>query len=65
MRKKILAGLLLGAGAAALAAGLWRGGALDRLEAITWAWRVGFFAAREAPASAIKTILLDQPSLDW
>lgn len=65
MRKKILAGLLLGAGAAALAAGLWLGGALDRLEAITWAWRVGFFAAREAPSPAIKTVLLDQPSLDW
>jgi adenylate cyclase len=65
MRRKLLRGLLIGLGSAAVALALWRGGALDRGESVTWAWRVRHFARRAAPADAVKVVLLDQASLDW
>ncbi len=65
MYRRTLYGALIGAGAAVVALLLWAGGALDRLENTTWAWRV-HASARPSPATPdIKLILLDQASLDW
>jgi len=65
MNKRMLQSLGVGCGAVGLAALLWLGGALDRFEYSTWAWRVNTFAPRRTPASEVKVILLDQASLDW
>ena len=65
MNVRVLQSLGIGCGALGVAAALWLGGALDRFEASTWAWRVNAFACRRAPSSEIKVILLDQASLDW
>ncbi len=56
---------LIGAGSALLSLLLWAAGALDRLEYVTWAWRVNYFAAPGPATDRIKLILLDQNSLDW
>jgi adenylate cyclase len=65
LRRRILYGSLIGAGAAAVALVLWTAGTLDRLENTTWAWRV-HASARPSPSTEnIKLILLDQASLDW
>ncbi len=65
MTKRALQSCGIGFGAASIALFLWLGGALDRFEYTTWAWRVNAFAPRRSPSSCIKIILLDQPSLDW
>ena len=65
MNVRVLQSLGIGCGALGVAAALWLGGALDRFEASTWAWRVNAFACRRAPSSEIKVVLLDQASLDW
>ena len=65
MGKKILHGVLCGLGGAAVAAALWLGGALERLESVTWAWRVQTLAKPGAATDRIRIILLDQYSLDW
>jgi adenylate cyclase len=65
MRKKILHGVLCGLGGALVAAALWLGGALERLESTTWAWRVQAMAKPGAATDRIRIILLDQSSLDW
>ncbi|MDD5206400.1 MAG: CHASE2 domain-containing protein, partial [Desulfobacterales bacterium] len=63
--KKIVYVTLIGAGSALLSLLLWATGALDRLEFVTWAWRVNYLAAPGPATSRIKLILLDQNSLDW
>jgi len=63
--KKILYGILVGAGAAAAALALWAGGALNGAENLTWNMRVRFFARREKPSDKVKVVLIDQASLDW
>lgn len=65
MGKRALQSCGIGCGAAGVALLLWLGGALDRFEYSTWAWRVNAFAPRRAPSPDIKVILLDQASLDW
>jgi adenylate cyclase len=65
MNKRALQSLGVGCGAAGIAILLWLGGALDRFEYSTWAWRVAFFAPRRTPAADVAVILLDQASLDW
>ncbi len=65
MNKRALQSLGVGCGAFVIAVLLWLGGALDRFEYSTWAWRVAFFAPRRTPSADIKVILLDQASLDW
>ncbi len=65
MRRKWLAIFLLGAFSAAATLEGWRRGWLDRLEAVTWAWRVRALARPGAATPRIKVILLDQASLDW
>lgn len=65
MRKHLLQSLVVGCGAAGLALVLWLAGALERFEAASWAWRVGYFAPRQAPCAAVKVVLIDQASLDW
>jgi len=65
MNMRVLQSLGIGGGALGVAAALWLGGALDRFEASTWAWRVNAFARRRAPSPNVKVILLDQASLDW
>ena len=65
MNKRLLQSVVIGCGAAAVAVALWSLGALDRIEAATWAWRAACFAARREPAPQVKVVLLDQDSLDW
>ena len=65
MRKRILHGALCGLGGALVAAALWLGGALERLEYTTWTWRVQAMAKPGAATDRIRIILLDQASLDW
>ncbi|NCC52063.1 MAG: CHASE2 domain-containing protein, partial [Spartobacteria bacterium] len=65
MRGKILHGLLIGLLSAGGALALWATHTLDRMEAVTWSWRVSHFAKASAATSKIKIILLDQASLDW
>jgi len=65
MLKRLLQGGGIGLLAAAGAVGLWRAGALDGVEHVTWGWRVRTFAPRAAPDPRIKVILVDQASLDW
>ncbi len=63
--RKILQGLASGMAGAALAAGLWAAGTLDRWEAITWDWRAETLARPSPAHDQIALILLDQDSLDW
>jgi len=63
--KKLLHGCLMGVAAAALGLGLWSGGVLDRLEFVTWAWRVRALAGPDPSTDRINVILLDQASMDW
>ena len=65
MTKRILQSCGIGCSAASVAVLLWLGGALDRFEYATWAWRVNSFSPHRRPSSDIKVILLDQASLDW
>ena len=65
MLKKLLYGILVGLGAAAVAAALWLSGLLDRIEFTPWSWRVRAFARPTPATERIKVILLDQASLDW
>lgn len=65
MARKVIQALLIGAGATALAGGLWLGGALDGYENVTWSQRVKYFARPSPVTPQIKVILLDQASLDW
>jgi len=65
MDKRALQSLEVGCGAAAIALILWFGGALDRFEYTTWAWRVNVFAKHRTPSPDVKVVLLDQASLDW
>ena len=65
MNKHTLHAVGVGSCAAGIAVLLWLGGALDRFEYSTWAWRVSAFAPRRTPSPAVKLILLDQASLDW
>ncbi len=65
MHTRALQSLGIGCGAAGAAALLWLGGALDRFENSTWAWRVNAFAPRRTPSADVKVVLLDQASLDW
>ena len=58
-------GLLIGAGAAALALVLWFSHALDGWENATWTWRVRSLARPGSHTGDIVLVLLDQPSLDW
>lgn len=65
MKKHTFHALGVGSCAAGIAVLLGLGGALDRFEYSTWAWRVNAFAPRRAPSPDVKLILLDQASLDW
>ncbi len=65
MRKRLLYGLFVGLGAAAVTLTLWLGGGLDSWENVTWMMRVRRWAQPSPATSKIKVILLDQPSLDW
>ncbi|HPF69117.1 MAG TPA: adenylate/guanylate cyclase domain-containing protein [Candidatus Krumholzibacteria bacterium] len=58
-------GLLIGAGAAALALGLWWSGALDAAERMTWDARVRLLARPGPHTDRVVLVLLDQASLDW
>ncbi len=65
LRKQLLAGLLLGTVAAAVALGGWAGGVLQPFENLTWSWRVRLLAAPGPATERIRIITLDQASLDW
>lgn len=65
MKKKLLQGLAVGLGAAALALGLLAIGWLDGLERLSWDARVQLLARPGPSTDRIKLILLDQNSLDW
>ncbi|MBK7704140.1 MAG: CHASE2 domain-containing protein [bacterium] len=65
MGRRARPALLIGLGAAALAAALWSVGVLDAWERAAWSWRVRAAAAPSAATPTIKLILLDQASLDW
>lgn len=65
VRRSLLIGLLLGAGAFGAALALAAGGALQSFEAATWRWRVGHFARGPQGTTPIVIIALDQQSLDW
>jgi len=65
LRRNLLAGLLLGAIAAAVALGGWASGVLQPFENLTWSWRVRLLAAPGPATERIRIITLDQSSLDW
>ena len=65
MGRRARPALLIGLGAAALAAALWSAGVLGAWERAAWSWRVRAAAAPSAATPTIKLILLDQASLDW
>lgn len=65
LRRQVLAGLLLGVAAAAVALAGWAGGVLQPFENQTWAWRVRLLAAPAPADQRIRIITLDQASLDW
>lgn len=65
MRKRALQSLGVGGAAAGLALFLWAAGALERIEAATWAWRAVYFSSRCEPRPDVKVVLIDQASLDW
>lgn len=65
MHRKLIQGSLVGLASTVLAALLYLGGALDRLEAVTWDWRARAMAKPGAASGDIALILLDQASLDW
>jgi len=65
MLKRMLQGGGLGLLAAGIVLGLWRAGALHRVEFPAWDWRVGLFAPHTPPSPHVKLILVDQASLDW
>ncbi|HBA82989.1 MAG TPA: adenylate/guanylate cyclase domain-containing protein [Verrucomicrobia bacterium] len=65
MLKKVVQGLLIGAGAAGVALALWYFGVLDRWEYVAWNMRVNYFAPQAKTSDRIKVILIDQTSLDW
>lgn len=62
---KLLHGLGIGCGAAAVALALWASGALERFEAKTWDWRVKQFARPGPHTDQVRLIFIDQQSLDW
>ena len=64
-RRRSLGAAALGLVAAALSLALWLGGALDRVENVTWDLRVRQVATPSAASDSIALILLDQASLDW
>lgn len=64
-RRPLLAGLLLGAVAVAVALGGWASGVLQPFENLTWSWRVRLLAAPGPATERIRIITLDQASLDW
>jgi len=55
----------MGLAGATVALLLWWQGVLTPLEAVSWRWRVGFFARPVATSAQIRIIALDQRSLDW
>jgi adenylate cyclase len=63
--QKTLLGIAIGAAAALLSLCLWMFGTLERWELATWAWRVELLARPGPGTPKVKTILLDQASLDW
>ncbi len=65
MRRRLLAAGLIGCAALSAAVVFWRLDLLDRIEGVTWAWRVRLRARPGIATSKIKIILLDQASLDW
>lgn len=58
-------GLMIGAGAAALALILWFSHALDGWERTSWDWRVRLLAKPGPDTEHVVLVLLDQASLDW
>jgi len=58
-------GLLIGAGAAALALILWFTHSLDSWERTSWDWRVRLLASPGPDTERVVLVLLDQASLDW
>ena len=65
LRRNLLAGLLLGSVATAVALGGWASGVLRPFENLTWSWRVRLLAAPGPATERIRIITLDQASLDW
>ncbi len=65
MRNKIIQGAIIGLVSAAVALSLQFMGLLGWLENPLWDWRVQAMAELRQSNSAIKTIFLDQSSLDW
>ncbi len=57
--------MALGAAGALLAAMIWAAGGLDKLEHLTWDFRVSLFVEYETPNPDIVLVFLDQSSLDW
>ncbi len=64
LRYPSLQGVLIGGGAAALAAVLTAAGALDWIELRTWDWRTRALSAPGAGTAQVTTIMIDQNSLD-
>ena len=58
-------GLMIGAGAAALALVLWFAHALDGWERTSWDWRTRLLARPGPATEQVVLVLLDQASLDW
>jgi len=65
MRKTLVHGVVIGLCAAAIAATLHIAGLLDRIEAVTWDWRVRTLAAAGEATDLIRVVMIDQTSLDW
>lgn len=65
MNRKIVYGILLGAGAAALALVLELSGALSPIESISWSWRVQALSRPSSVTPKIKIIVIDEASLRW
>ncbi len=65
MKMRLQHGILLGLAASATALILSASGILDRLENITWDWRVRRMARSAPTTESVRLIFLDQASLDW
>jgi adenylate cyclase len=65
MRRKYIAGFLIGLSAFLLIFSIRSNTWFENLEANTWDWRVSTLADSTAASQEIVVILVDQASLDW
>ena len=65
MHRKLWYSLTIGTASWLLVALVASLGWLERLEQVTWDWRVRWTASPSPATDQIRVVLLDQPSLDW